>query len=630
MAALVGYVQQAWNTSGQATLTLSAMTAPGGGTVSAASGQMAWVEASHASTSSPLPSGWKLAANSLWWKMLDAADITAGSVQVNARLTSLTVLSGAAGFGRYSEQPQVNVRAAGGGAIFRGITERWQSSSLGAGSTYRIGAETTSSEDGHKHAIYWRAASAAGYVDLPGANDDASFRAYEVLAPAAPLAPLLLLPESGSAVNRDATVTLAFAHRSSAGLPQLACRVPIRVAGGTWGSVKPDGTIAAGDTSQVITTAAGEVSIAAGVLAANSSYEWYVLTQDAAGWSPASTTRSLVARVLPTAVVTLTAAFGDRSPVASWVVTPGTGTLQGWQLRISPAADGTADNPIWDSGQIAGAALSLELPASIPWVNGGSYRAWLAPTDSALAGVFHASNSAVVAWTPPSPPSSVAASDGSPPTVTVSGIPGPSESIEVQAGPVGVDDWVALATRLAPGSSVAIGDPLAPYGVARRYRARAWATVSDVLQPSAWVESSPITPTDLGAYLVAADGSAYVAVQVSDAGALVPIQGYSRSGGLGDTVQRVDRTQVAGYRSWWEVETDTPDDEATVIGWLTDPDRPALWLRPHPERPFVGGPIGLAALLTAVETAPAPERWVQAAMTPRRIKWDWITQREGA
>ena len=140
---------------------------------------------------------------------------------------------------------------------------------------------------------------------------------------------MLLLPESGSAVNRDATVTLAFAHRSSAGLPQLACRVPIRVAGGTWGSVKPDGTIAAGDTSQVITTAAGEVSIAAGVLAANSSYEWYVLTQDAAGWSPASTTRSLVARVLPTAVVTLTAAFGDRSPVASWVVTPGTGSAYG-------------------------------------------------------------------------------------------------------------------------------------------------------------------------------------------------------------------------------------------------------------------------------------------------------------
>ncbi len=629
MAALVGYVQQAWNTTGQDTLSLSALTAPGGGSVAAVAGQMAWVEASHASTNRPLPSGWNLAANSLWWKMLDADDITAGSVTVKAKLTSLSVLSGAAGYGRYSEQPQVNVRSGSGGAIFRGSTEPWHSD-LGAGPTYRIGAETTSAEDGHKHAIYWRAASAAGYVDLPGANDDASFRAYEVLAPAAPLAPLPLLPESGAAVNRDATVTLAFAHRSSAALPQLACRAPIRVAGGTWGSVKPDGTIAAGDTSQVITTAAGEVSIDPGVLAAASSYEWYVLTQDAAGWSPASATRSLVARVLPTAAVTLTSTFASRSPVASWVVTPGTGTLQGWQLRICPAADGTADSPIWDSGQVSGSALSMELPGSIPWANGGSYRAWLAPTDSALAGVFHASNSAVVAWTPPSPPSSVVATTGAPSVVTVSGIPGPSESIEVQAGPVGVDDWVALATRLAPGSSVAIGDPLAPYGVARRYRARAWATVDDVLQPSAWVESSAITSDDLGAYIVAADGSAYVAVQVSDAGALVPIQGYARSGGLGDTVQRIDRTPVAGYRSWWEVETDTPDDEATVIGWLTDPDRPALWLRPHPERPFVGGPIGLAALLTAVEAVPTPERLVQAAMTPRHIKWDFITQREGA
>ena len=625
MAALVGYVQQAWNTTGQATLTLTAMTAPGGGTVAAAVGQMAVVEGSHASTSSPLPAGWKLAADSLWWKMLTAADISAGSVLVRSRLTSLSVYSAAAGMGRTTDQAQVRVQSGGGGAIFRGITERWQSS-LGVGSTYRIGAETTSAEDQHKHAIYFRPAAAAGYLDLPGANDDASFRAYEVLAPAAPLAPLSLLPEAGAAVNRNAPVTLAFEHRSAAGLPQTGVTIRIRVAGGTWGSLKADGTIAAGDTSQVIATAAGEVSIAAGVLTAGTSYEWIPYTRDAAGTSPAGVTRTLVARVLPTAVVTFTTTFGDRSPVVSWVVTPGTGTLQGWQLRICPAADATADSPIWDSGLVAGSATSVEVPPTIPWVNGASYKAWMQPTDSALSGVFHASSAQTVAWTPPAAPSSIVASLGSPPTVLVSGIPGPSVSVEVQASPVGVDDWATLATRQSPGASLTIGHPLAPFAVARRYRARAWAVVDTVLQPSAWVGSSPITSDDLGAYLVAADGSAYVAVQVSDAGALVPIQGYSRSGGLGDTVQRVDRTQVAGYRSWWEVETDTPDDEATVIGWLTDPDRPALWLRPHPEQPFVGGPIGLAALLTAVETAPAPERLVQAARTMRRIKWEWITQ----
>ena len=629
MAALVGYVQQAWNTTGQATLTLTAMTAPGGGTVAAAVGQMAVVEGSHASTSSPLPAGWKLAADSLWWKMLTAADISAGSVLVRSRLTSLSVYSAAAGMGRTTDQAQVRVQSGGGGAIFRGITERWQSS-LGVGSTYRIGAETTSAEDQHKHAIYFRPAAAAGYLDLPGANDDASFRAYEVLAPAAPLAPLSLLPEAGAAVNRNAPVTLAFEHRSAAGLPQTGVTIRIRVAGGTWGSLKADGTIAAGDTSQVIATAAGEVSIAAGVLTAGTSYEWIPYTRDAAGTSPAGVTRTLVARVLPTAVVTFTTTFGDRSPVVSWVVTPGTGTLQGWQLRICPAADATADSPIWDSGLVAGSATSVEVPPTIPWVNGASYKAWMQPTDSALSGVFHASSAQTVAWTPPAAPSSIVASLGSPPTVLVSGIPGPSVSVEVQASPVGVDDWATLATRQSPGASLTIGHPLAPFAVARRYRARAWAVVDTVLQPSAWVGSSPITSDDLGAYLVAADGSAYVAVQVSDAGALVPIQGYARSGGLGDTVQRVDRTQVAGYRSWWEVETDTPDDEATVIGWLTDPDRPALWLRPHPEQPFVGGPIGLAALLTAVETTPAPERLVQAARTMRRIKWDWITQREGA
>ena len=623
MATLHGYVQEAWNATGQATLSLSALTAPGGGTVAASAGQMAVVEASHSSSSSPMPSGWKK-LSSLWWKMLTAADIAAGSVQVNARLTSLTVLSAAAGMGRTTDQPQVRVRSSGGGVIFRGITESWHTN-LGAGSTYRIGAETTSSEDQHKHAVYWRAATAAGYVELPGADDDATWQAYEILAPAAPLAPLSLTPASGAAVNRNAPVVMTFAHQSAAGLPQTGATIRIRVAGGTWGSVKADGTIAAGDTSQVITTAVGEVTIAAGVLTANTSYEWIPYTKDAAGTSPAGATRTMVARVLPTVAATFTPVFGDRSPRVSGVATVGTGTVQGWQVRICPAADATADAPIWDSGVIPGSGLSIELPAAIPWVNGASYKAWMAVTDSALTGVFHASSAQTVAWTPPAAPSSVVASLGSPPMVTVSGIPGPSVSVEVESGPVGVDGWVALAIRQAPGAAQVFGDPLAPYGAARRYRARAWASIDGVLQPSAWVESNAITSDDLGAYLVAPDG-AYLAVQVVGAGALVPIQGYSRSGGLGDVVQRVDRTQVSGYRSWWEVETDTPADEATVVGWLTE--RPVLRLRPHPERPFVGGPVGLSSLLTAVETVPTPERWAQAAMTPRRIRWDWITQVE--
>jgi len=632
MAALVGYVQQAWNASASATLSLSALTAPGGGTVAAAAGQMALVEADHGGSRTPLPSGWTPCGAYLWWKVLTAEDIAAGSVLVRAYLTSLTVLSGAAGVGRTNDWAQVKVRSASGGLFVRGWTSRWRDD-LGAGSTYRVGAETSSPEDSHRHAVYFRAASAAGYLSLPDADWDAEFYAYEILAPAAPLAPTPTSPPSGANVDRDLPVLLSSVHNSAAGLLQTRCKVVIRASGGAWGSVKADGTIAAGDTTQELAQAGGvPVTIAAGVLTAGTLYEWIVYTEDAAGWSPASPTSTFAARSKPTATVAFAAAAEDLSPTISGTITPGTGTPRAIWLRVCPAGDGTPDAPIWESGQIAitATSYSVDVPSAAVaglWVNGASYKAWVQPMDAALLGAWTASAADDVSWTAPAAPSAISAADGSPPMLTGTGIPAGSTRLEVQAAPVGADAWRAVVDVPTPASSVTVADPLSVFGVPCRYRTRRWALVDGVELSSAWVESAAITSTDMAAYVVAVDGSAWVQVHIVDAGALVPIQGVSRSTGLGDVAQRVDKTMVAGFECWWECETDTADDEATLRGWVTDPDRLQLWLRPTPERSFTAGPVHGGALLTAAMVAKV-SRIAQANLAARHVRWDWITQDE--
>ena len=276
MATLAGFVQQAWNTTGTATLTYPA------GTLA---GHMAIVEASHSNSPSPLPSGWTPAGGSIHWRMLTAADIAAGSVTVKASLTSLTVLSGAAGIGRTGDDDDVKVRSATGGLFVRGWTSRWRSSLAPA--DYRIGAETTSSEDNHKHAVFFRAVTAAGYYDIPGTSDDAEFRAFEILGPTPPTAPTLTGPETGANVDRELPVLLSFVHQSAAGLPMQRCRVLVRPLGGTWVALKSDGTLDTVATTERVQSA-GEAAIAAGVLTAGTVYEWQVYTMDAGGWSPAS------------------------------------------------------------------------------------------------------------------------------------------------------------------------------------------------------------------------------------------------------------------------------------------------------------------------------------------------------
>ena len=624
MATLAGFVQQEWNTTGTATLTLSSLTAPGGGTVAATAGQMAIVEAAHSNSRSPLPSGWTPAGGSIHWRMLTAADIAAGSVTVKASLTSLTVLSGAAGIGQTGDDDDVKVRSATGGLFVRGWTSRWRSSLAPA--DYRIGAETTSSEDNHKHAVFFRAVTAAGYYDIPGTSDDAEFRAFEILGPTPPTAPTLTGPETGANVDRELPVLLSFVHQSAAGLPMQRCRVLVRPLGGTWVALKSDGTLDTVATTERVQSA-GEAAIAAGVLTANTVYEWAVYAQDAGGWSPQSAVRNIVARSKSTATAAFATAHGDRSPTVTVTITPGTGTPRAIELRACLAADATPANPLWESGYIAttSTTVTLDLPASIDWANGASYRVWVLPTDSALAGVWAASNAGTVSWTPPAAPSSLVVADGAPPTATIAGIPAGTVRLDVWS----VEDDTTRITIASPGVSVAVGLPLAPYAVARTYQTRAWASVDGVLVSSAWVTSDALTSADMNAYIVAEDQAAWVQLTVLEASAPAPIQAYATSQGLGALEPSVDRTPVGGWRGTWSALTGTAGEESTLLGWLTDPDRPRLRHKPTPERPLGNEPpVAVPAFLATVEKAPDPARLANTNTAGRRIAWTWVTSAE--
>ena len=580
----------------------------------------------------PTADGWSRVANSsdgtlkAYIKRLTAADVSAGSVVASGSggiIAGLTVLSAAGGVGRV-RWSSTCYTSAGGVAVWFGWLSPWRSGAIAA-STYRIGAEVSDPEDGWDHALYVRATSAAGYYTPGSVHSSAGWLSIEVQPLGAPLAPVWVSPTSGEAVDRTQSVACRFAHQSAAGVDMDACRVAPRPVAGSWSYVAADGTLSG--TSVDLVRDAGEVTLAASQLTANTTYEVQAFTHDEGGWSPASSTLTLVARTPPTLVVTLTTAAGDVSPTVSWVMTPGYGTQTAWEVWITPSGSGPAGVVEgWHSGLIVGAETSWQAPASDDLTNGGSYVAWVMAADGALRSAQTASAAQTVSWTAPAAPAAVAVTDGTPLSVAVAGIPAGSTRVALQSAPESEDDWTDETSIVGPSTSETITVPLAPYGVERRYRARAWASVDGVDLPSAWVTSAAMASTDLSAYLVAEDGSEWVRVRLLSAGALVPVQGVSESSGLGAAVLRVDRTPVVGWRSWWAVAVETlAERDALIVDWLTGVDRPRIYLRPSPEHPFSSGALADEPSLLVAVKGVDPGRIVETtALSARRVRFEWV------
>ncbi len=572
----------------------------------------------------PRPAGWAsiTGETSAYSKRLSSADI-ASALPVNGPVSALATFSAAGGVGRVRESEWCRIQANGVGMWVAWKTP-WSSSAL-ADATYQRGSTVIDPSDGYRHAVYARAVTSTDYYSPGGVHDRTNMVSIEILPLAAPLAPVWVAPASGSAVDRAAATSVTVAHQSAANAPQDKIKVIIRVAAGTWGSIKADGTIAAGDTSQELSQSSGTVQIAAGQLTANTTYELAAYTHDDGGWSPVSASLTLVARTVPTVAVTLTTAAGDLSPAVSWVTTPGVGSQTSFEVRISPAGAGP-DAPValWQSGLQAGTDTSWQAPASTEPTNGGSYVAWVRVTDSALRSAWTASTAQTVSWTAPDAPSGVVATNGTPPSVTVFGVSALAVALEWQW--LIAATWTALTTTEGPAATETIRVPQAPYMAGRTYRVRSYAVVDGVRLASAWVTSSEMTSTDRGAYILSEDGREWVSVLLIDAGVPVPIQGVSESGGLGATYQRVDRTPVAGHRSWWLACTETPTASDTLMGWLTSTARPRLLLRSSPERRMTDGGLDEVAPTLAAVTKVDPDRVARTNTAGRTIRFDWTTQ----
>ena len=99
------------------------------------------------------------------------------------------------------------------------------------------------------------------------------------------------------------------------------------------------------------------------------------------------------------------------------------------------------------------------------------------------------------------------------------------------------------------------------------------------------------------------------------------------SSGFGSTVQRVDRTQVAGWSGWTVARTEGLPAATALWDWLTGRER--MWLRPNPEAIQFGegGPLAdEPALLITITGFGEPDRLTRRNWRTRLIRFDWTTQ----
>lgn len=568
---------------------------------------------------------WNSEAPGIYSKRVTAGDLSA-PLTVQSSIGALIVCSASGGVGVGRDSYRCTTQAGEIALWFGWMSPRY--SGAIAAATYRRGSEVSDPEDGWKHALFARETASAGTYDPGSVNSRSSWTSLVILSQSAPLPPTWLSPTSGSAVDRTAVTVLSFDHNSSAGLTMDQCRVQIRPVGGSWSYVAADGTLSG--TSVDLTQSVGSVSIAAAQLTANTTYEVQALTHDAGGWSSATGTLTIVARTPPTLTVSLATAAGDMTPTVTVTPTLGYGAQQSLEVRLTRSTD-THESALVDSGLIVGAETSwtptaaevLDADGVLQWVNGGQIKAWARIRDAALPSAWTASTAQTTSWTAPPAPSAITVTDGTPLAVGVSGIPAASVglSFEVETS---TDVWEALASRTGDVGTMSLPVPLAPYDAARRYRVRSWESVDGVWLPSAWVTSSAVASTDRDAYLVAVDGSAYLAAGVFEDGPRVPVQGRTASIGLGATRARIDVTESAGWRGSMSIDVETEAEHDALVEWLTT--REAWIVRWPVERTLSGEWAARADTRMGLPQGLQSSRWDQLAITPRNVAFDWIEQ----
>lgn len=565
----------------------------------------------------PQVQGWTACGYRCWYKTVDANDLL-GPLSVNARHVKLQTFSGAGGVGRTSSQSGVVTSVAGAGVW----VDAARPVPTVAPATSRLGAEWVD-EVGWSQGAYYLAAPTPGWVALAGVAADAQCYAYEVLPLVPPGAPTLLAPGEGERVLSSGLRDYSWRHESPS--PQIGFRLKMSWTDQVSGQPKvawlgavggpPDSTTetSIGSSSQSVSTRPPGVG----------SYTWQVATQTASGWGPYSAARTLYADTAPTvSSVTVTATAGSLTPPVDWFAYPGsaagvTTVLTGSRVRVTPASSASPEvATLYDSGTIAGDVHPRTVPASTPWTNGQSVKAWVTVYQTGGLSATLASAAFAVTWTPPAAPTVSATATTTPPTVTVSGLTA-GDPVTIEQRLDGAT-WTALATRTATGATLSVQSPLAMTGAPVTFRARRSAVVSGVRVASSWATSGTITASPAGTWLVDdTDATSYLRLELLETRTRVLVESSSVTYGLGASGPRIDYTQPAGWRGEEVVICDTTADRTALLAWLSTH---RVWWLVSP--PNAGEP---QPLIRAARTSPqAYEQWLQSdssARTDMVISW---------
>ena len=593
----------------------------------AQAGDLALIWAFNPDGRGPRVGGWTYLDRDVWWRYLTASDIAAGSVPITGMGSAMVVVSGAAGAVR-SRRSRASLDLPAGGAAFWIAFMSPYASGNPTSSAKVLGSMVTDHE-GWKHQIAFATTATAGRLDLDATNSRADVYSFSITPPAAPLAPVVVSPANLQNVDQTLPLPIRFQHQGQ--MPMDTVRVGLRWAlpGVDWQWVQADGTLTAGGASPVdLINSSGEVVLDGGEAFPGGTYELQVFTHDVTGWSPGSPIRSVVFRVPPTNVATLTTAAEDLSPTVSWVTTVGTGSQIGWQVRVTPAAATSPNAPIYDTGLIPGSDTSFQLPNTIPWTNGGSYKAWVRVADSALIGPWDDSPAATVSWTPPATPASITVTQGEPLTVTLTGLSTTASEIQLEWTLDGVT-WTHAATVAGDGQTTrTIPVPLAEYDVPRQYRARIVQPVDGAPLTSGW-RTTPggWSSLDRRAYLVSQfDQADYVPVRIASDAARVDLEGVSVSTGLDAVDSRVDYSVSAGVQGETRFLTVSQADRDSLLAWL-DAHREPFWIRWPAERTRSRDTyVHVPATLVARAAPRVAERLAQVDVQHRHVTFSWVSQ----
>ena len=579
------------------------------------------------------PAGWKLlrsnsAGEAIYGRLITTPADLAQSINMNAVICGLAVLSGVKAFGKTSASGGVSLPAASGAMLtFGRKNESSPALNQPTGrifdtdainpkySSYKVKKKTHWRK--RRYNAWLRVPGVSGYVSV-SSNADAMM-SVELTADvlpavdAAAMTPTPLTPADDSTGPVGEVDFLWSNPTAYAEALWSLHQVQLRVAGATrWGSVAGGTwTSTNADRTESESSATGSQTTSTLTTLPAGSYEWRVRSQFASSiWSEWSAISSFTV-VAPPAVGAVTVA-SSLTPVASWTVASGSQSYARVVIRDSLGEE------VYNSGLIATALTSWTVPMQ-EWVNGGSYVAAVSIMSAdGMQSSEVASAAFTVSWVPPTPPTALTLSDGRPPQAVISGL-ADAALLKLEwsttAGVIATGIWPVTAGVMS------MKLPLLPY----RVETVVSASRSDA-DGLLWSEAitASVTSNDTRAYLVDDEMVDWIEVTTSEDAGLTEAEAVSVSYPLGASEALVLRSDRAGDAGTVTLLARSRAEKQQIRQWLKD--RGTFWMRWTPEKNLMLGgiledapPTRMAAVSTWSEA-----RVKQSAIQHRTIPISWV------